>query len=433
MTLRPYQARAIDAVRKAYLEGARRILLVAPTGAGKTRMMAEIALGAVRKGGRVLWVTHRVELVEQASAALEALGIACGVILAGRDPTPDAVVQVCSVQTLTARGEAPDDVSVICLDEAHHATAGTWRAIVEAYPGIRMVIGATATPERGDRPLGDVFDRLVVACTVRDLQELGALVPCDIIRPPSALDGLAEKPVEAYRRFVNGQRAIVFASNVAHAEALAQQFAAVGIPAACVHGNTPTRQRKEILEGLASGRIRVVTNPQVLTEGFDCPALEAVIMARGCSAWCTWIQCIGRGLRPFPGKTKCTVLDLRGAVYQHGFPEDEREFSLTGTASKAVADLPALVSCSSCGATFRCGPSRCPRCGRAAPPPPMPKLTRAPLGRHVVAPPKEREAYFDELRKTARERGYRDGWIGAKFRARYGVWPRGLSVGRKAS
>ncbi len=439
MELRPYQERSIAGVRAAYRAGARRIVLVAPTGAGKTAMGVGVVAGALRKGRRILWLAHRRELVGQASARLDSIGARDhGILLAGdARANPKAAIQVGSVQTLTARGEAPP-ADIIILDEAHHAVAATWRDLAAAYPNAEMVLGLTATPERGDRtPLGDVFQALVAEIKMAELLEGGFLVPCDVLGPGAYQDDLAWEPIDALlthgrRRDGSLRPSILFGSSVKHAQELAVEARRRGLRAECVDGATSVDKREASLAAFAAGRLDVITNVFVLTEGFDCPAAEVVVVARGCSATGTLLQMIGRVLRPSPstGKARALWLDLRGLAWVHGLPSDERTYSLTGRAIRSSAaaneDLTPLRQCGACAAVFRWAPE-CPRCGARQPPRPAPKVKRAPLAEINAArviPDETKKKKFDELAATCRARGYAPGWVGMRFKSIYGHWPR---------
>lgn len=357
--LRPYQTEAVRRVRWQYKllrelhpNEPARIILVAPTGAGKTAMAGDFVQGAARKGSRTLWLAHRTELIDQAWARLRTIGIDAGVIMAERRARPDLAVQVASVQTITARKTAPDDIDIIVADEAHHAAAETWRAILEAYPNAKAVIGLTATPERSDgTALDPPFERMVVACQIGQLIEEGWLLPCDV-KSPSAIRGkrggylarkdLVQHPVDAYEQHCNGERAVCFTQYVIEAEQWAEEARRRGIEARAVHGQTPTKERSATLAGLADGRVKLVTNPMVLTEGWDCPAVSCAIIARGCSSMSLWLQMGGRVLRPSEGRAKtgerAKVIDLRGHVWVHGRFEEDREYSLKGKPMKKKDD-----------------------------------------------------------------------------------------------
>jgi DNA repair protein RadD len=187
LELRPYQTDVIDRLRAAALKH-RRVLLVAPTGSGKTVIASAIVHGAVAKGKRVLFLAHRRELIDQAVFKLWSSGIDAGVILAGRTPRPEQPVQVASTLTLWHRGfrgtamEAPP-ADVIVVDEAHHARARTYEEILEHYPDAK-ILGLTATPCRGDgRGLGNVFEVLVECPDVQALIDLGYLVTTKVYAP----------------------------------------------------------------------------------------------------------------------------------------------------------------------------------------------------------------------------------------------------------
>lgn len=372
ISLRPYQTRAIAACRAAYQRGRRAPLLVAPTGAGKTVIAAHVIHSATTLGNRSLFVAPRRELIGQTVRKLSDAGIwDVRVIQAANDTgRPDAPVIVGSIQTLTLPrwlGRLPQ-ADLVIADEAHHMAATQWSRLATAYPAARW-LGLTATPERADgKPLGDIFDDLIVAASVRELTDLGNLVPCRVFAPPRELDTaeLALDPVAAYQQHGAGGLAVVFCVTVEHAERTAADLNAAGVSAATVTGVMPAAQRAETLQRWAAGNVKVVTNCGVLTEGFDLPALSTAILARRFGHAGLFLQCVGRVLRPAPGKTHATVVDLAGSVHKHGPPELEREYSLTG---KAISSAPrdAIRQCPTCGAVFMMGPTACPSCGATLP------------------------------------------------------------------
>lgn len=435
--LYPHQARTVQQVRQAYREGARRICVVLPTGAGKTRLGMAICEGALAKGRRVLWLAHREELVDQASRSLAELGVEHGIIKAGRAAAPAAPVQVASVQTLAARPDALPPADIVIPDETHHAVADTWRAILARYPQLELLLGLTATPERGDKsPLGDIYDRLVVGATVRELQRTkrpdGAtiLVPCRVVAPAAYQLQLAEDPIVAlYQRArrVDGtiRPSLLFAGSVQEARALAGRAREQGIRAACVDGATESRQRASSLERFSAGDLDLLTNVQVLTEGFDAPRAEVAILARGCAAACTYLQIIGRVLRSSPstGKSDALLVDLRGVVHMHGLPDEERAYSLDGKAISR-ADKLALRQCPGCGAVFEAAAS-CPVCGaalgRVRAPARVQKAAVVEVDK--VTPMSRRHAYFVELCAMARAKGWKPAAVGIRYKSRFGTWP----------
>lgn len=241
--LRDYQQAAVTRVRDAMRAGGKRVVLVLPTGAGKTRTGSAIVERAVARGSRVVWLAHRTELIEQTAKTLHDFGLPVGVVAASSawPIDPSAPVQVCSVQTLLAREHRPP-ADLLVWDECHHASesAPTWAALLAAYPEVRT-LGLTATPERGDGSgLAPLFDQLVVGVTVRDLTEQGHLVPCEVSRPGRLLKPgeLARDPLEAYRADANGMQGFLFAKSVEEAQRYAEQFTAAGVRAVCVHAGT---------------------------------------------------------------------------------------------------------------------------------------------------------------------------------------------------
>ena len=420
--LRDIQRRALVSLRKEFAKGKRRILLVAPTGFGKTVLLAAMVAVHIARGGRVLVVVHRRELVAQTAAKLREAGVPrVGVIAAGQPADPDAPVQVAMIQTLLARGEYPA-ASLVILDECHHFLASAWRAVADHYADV-LTIGLTATPERADgTPLGDIFEVLVAAATIEELVALGHLVACDVIAPARETKTLCADEVDAYREHGGGRKALAFCANVKAARDLAERFNAAGIPAACVDGETPAAERDAILAAFERGDLQVVTNVFCLTEGWDCPSVEVLILARSCDSASTYLQMVGRVLRPSPetGKTSARLIDLRGVVHVHGLPDAPRTFSLQGRAI-TTGEAP-LKTCPECARTVAIATRVC-ACGYAFPVStcepdlaPLTKVQRADL---------ERTA-FEALADEARLRGYRPGWVAHRFVEKFGRFPRNL-------
>ena len=433
MKLHPFQAELVAQLRAVYAAGTTRALLQLGTGGGKTATASEILRMTVGRGRRAIFLAHLDSLIEDTHARLTAAGIPAGFIQADRPLDASAPVQVCSLATLHRRGEHPP-ADLVILDECHRAMAATVRPIIEAYPNAH-VLGLTATPQRGDgQPLGDIFEAMVSGPSNRWLTDHGFLAPCDVLAPGSyADDGLVLDPVAAYQAHTPGQRAIVFASNVAHAEDLAARFTLAGINAEVITGETSREDRARIRDAVTAGTVRVLVNVAVAVEGFDLPALEVVILARAFTVPGSFLQAIGRGLRPSKdtGKTKCTVIDLRGAVNLHGLPDEDRLWSLDGTAVRRLETMTALRRCKSCLAIFRPAVV-CPRCGaRAEALAKVPRvLTRGErLEKISGLPQAERDArYLAQLVHVARVRirmpEYRAAaWALEKFVAKFGREP----------
>ncbi len=362
MKLRAYQERAIADLRASYASGHRAPCLVLPTGAGKTVVASAIIRAAIKRGRRVLFLAHRVELIEQSVSKLEASEVTnVRMIRAAHDiGDPIAPVVVASIPTLASKRwrDRMPDVGLVIFDECHHVAAATWRKIADHYSDA-LLLGMTATPQRADgAALGDVFDDIVVGATVRELTDLGHLAPCRVQGPPTRLasNEIAMSPSDAYVRYANGQRAVVFCSTVEESERVAGEMP---VAAAVVHGGMPPSQRADVLARFRAGELRAVVNVYVLTEGWDDPGCAVCILNRNPQHDGTYLQMVGRVLRPHPGKTEAVVIDLCGSTIAHGAPSSERKYSLDGKAIDLVA--PNIQQCPDCGAVFeRAGV--CPYC-----------------------------------------------------------------------
>jgi DNA repair protein RadD len=368
MKLRPYQDRAITDLRAQYAAGRRAPCLVLPTGGGKTLIASEIIRSATGRGKRVLFLAHRKELIEQTVSKLERFGVTdVRMIQAARDVgSPVAPVTVASVQTLTKWSDRMPRADLVVFDEAHHVVAKSWASIADRYAGAHL-LGMTATPERSDgKPLGDIFDALVVGATVRELTDLGHLVSCRVFAPPLELETaqLALSPLEAYRKHGGDGRAVIFCVTVDHARAVADEMNAGGVPCEVVSGNGG--DRAAALQRFRVGTTKAIANVHVLTEGWDDPGAAVCILARKPEHAGTMLQMVGRVLRPDAGKTHATLIDLCGSVLEHGTPDMPRDYSLTGRAISKV-DRQAIRQCSHCAAVFAAGPLQCPICGAMMP------------------------------------------------------------------
>jgi superfamily II DNA or RNA helicase len=390
MQLRAYQSKAIEDLRNAYRAGAKAPLLVGPCGMGKTVIFTAIAQSAVARGRQVLILVHRRELLHQASRKLTEIGLDHGLIASGI-PATDHPVQVASVQTLARRLSGMDwQPSLVIIDEAHHASAGSWARILQQWPDAYR-LGVTATPCRLDgRGLSTAFDSLVLGPTVADLTATGYLSAARIYAPPVVADlsGLRRRAgdyaidqaatamdrptvtgdaIGHYSRLAAGQRAIAFCCSIAHAESVARSFNAAGISAATLLGNTPDRDA--VVAGFDAGSVQILVTVDVVSEGFDIPAAGCAILLRPTQSLGLYLQQVGRVLRPAPGKDAAVILDHVGNVTRHGFPDDHRQWTLEHGAPRASGPAaPSVRTCPQCFAAFKPAPI-CPACGHEQPAP----------------------------------------------------------------
>jgi superfamily II DNA or RNA helicase len=388
--------------------------------------------------------------------------------MAGQPYQPLFAVQVASVQTLhvrgikTARIEMPP-AKLVIVDEAHHVNAESWKAIVDAYPDA-YVLGFTATPCRGDgRGLGGVFETMVVGPSVQELIDLGFLVPTRVYAPTSIdVKGVktqggdyvaAQLEERVNTRKVVGDicgtllnhratwsRALIFTPGVASSMHIRDELLKVGIRAAHIDGTTPKAERDAILAAFARGEIEVLCNCMVLTEGYDCPDVDCVVIARPTKNIGLYLQMCGRGLRPSPGKEFCLVLDHADCTRRHGFAEDPIEWTLDpdkkAGKNKAVSKDDKdhgsrIIECPSCSTLMTRGQA-CPACGFKPARQPKALLTEdgelGLLGRDKRARAKEwsveqKVDFYAQLRWIALDRGYADGWAWHKYRARFDKGP----------
>ena len=386
MQLRPYQEAMIFEARQALAEY-RSILMVAATGAGKTALTVSMMAGAAARGKTSMFCVHRDTLLTQTSRALWEQKLPHGIIAAGKVMT-NMPVQVASVQTLVRRLDKIKQPDLIVIDEAHRASAGTYRKIIEAYPGAKIV-GLTATPSRTDGSgLNDIFQTLVLGPSVAELIDGGYLSPYRIYAPPTAVDMLRvkmkmgdfdiaqmeeilDKPtitgdaVGHYRRIGAGKRCVVMCATVKHAMHVKDAYNAAGISAEHMDGTTLSAERQKILARLESGRTLVLTSVDLLIEGVDVPGIEVVQWLRPTASLIIYMQGNGRGFRKADGKTELIILDHVGNTHRHGLPDDIREWTLEGTKNskrKKQQDDTGIKQCPECFAMYRFKPA-CPSCG----------------------------------------------------------------------
>lgn len=413
------------------LDGDHLFLLGDFTVTHNTRSCSELVRRHLDKGGRVLWCAHREELVGQAFDTMEGFGLNVGCISAKgvRPPNKHRPVQVASTQTLATRGIYPEGITMLVLDEVHHYASDQWVKVVNHYREQHIiVIGLTATPAREDgRSLGDLFDTMVLGPTVAQLQAEGVLVPCTIVDPGHRLrpGTLAQSPVEAYKANTPTGKAIVFAPNVKAATFFTEEFATAGIKAAMVTGAMKDGDRNKVFSDYSNRKIDVLVNVGVATEGYDDPPTDTIILARGIGSLVLYTQIIGRGLRTWPGKPKCTVLDLFGCVHTFGPPDEEREYSLEGEGMCRKGAVRKEQFCKVCGNLMTNG-AICEVCANEKNGPQLPQILNIQLHKYTAKlreTPDQRKAYYFRLLAQASDKGYKEGFAAQKSKAIYGVWP----------
>ncbi|MBP2583003.1 superfamily II DNA or RNA helicase [Streptomyces sp. PvR006] len=346
---RPYQREAIAALRQGWAAGPNRLAVVLPTGAGKTVVFSNLISECLPQmnGQRALVIAHREELIEQAAAKVRAVrpDLRVGIVKAERDEHHDVDVIVASVQTLAVekRRQAIRDIGLVIVDECHHAAARTYMDVLDhfgAWRGI-PVAGFTATLTRTDGGLAEVWQDVAYTLDILDMISDGHL--CDVrgkritvdtldldkvrTRGGDLVDGQLGRALEdsgaldaiaaAYVDHAPDRPGVVFTPTVATAQAAAESLRSAGITAAPVWGDMGRDERRETLAQYTAGDVQVLTNCMVLTEGFDAPHTSCIVVARPTKSPGLYVQMVGRGLRPAPGKTDALLLDVMGSATRH--------------------------------------------------------------------------------------------------------------------
>jgi superfamily II DNA or RNA helicase len=448
--LRPYQQTIVDDVRAAIRSGKRKVLIQLPTGGGKTALASYMVHGAAQdRGHACLWLTHRRELINQASRTFHNYDIPHGIIQGG---SYDArhLVQIGSVQTVARRLDRIAASRMICWDEVHHLGAAQWDQIFQHYPHA-VHIGLTATPQRLDgKGLGRWFDTMVEGPSVSNLIEIGALSQYRMFAPSTpdltgiktiggdyngaSLAQIMDKPsvvgdaLDHYQRHSSGKRAVIFAVSIAASQNIVAQFRGAGIAAEHVDGTTPSHERDAAIARFVSGETLVLSNVDLFGEGFDVPAIETVIDLAPTKSLSKVLQRWGRALRPADGKDHALLFDHAGNSLRHGLPDDEREWSLDDkikTAGPRKANEQPVRQCPDCFRVYRPAPV-CPGCGAQAP------ITAREVEQikgelaevtqrqeRVTRSRQEGQCQtLDDWQKLARERGYAPGWAYHRWQAR---------------
>ena len=336
---RTYQTQAVSSVMNSYYRGQKKMLLHLPTGAGKT-VIATLIIEKflqIPGVGKVLFLAHRKEIVDQTVEKIAFhLGSDLVSIEQGRRRSTDSRIVVASVQSLVRRLDSfsPEEYGLIICDECHHIYAKTWTETVSLFQKLSdtVLIGMSATPKRTDgRDSVDVFGETVFSITLDMLQDLGFLVPIEYYTAEAKIDlshiglrqgdfqtkrlsevmnskEILELTLKAWLEKGRTKKTIVFCASLSHADNLTWLFQHHGIPAATISGYT--KDRGAILEQFRAGEIQIITNYGVLTEGFDDPSIECVLLARPTTSPLVYHQCLGRGLRPHPDKKSCIVIDI---------------------------------------------------------------------------------------------------------------------------
>jgi len=384
--LRPYQRDFIDAVRNQFLHNHKKVVGVAPCGAGKTIMTGWMIKESLNRGKRSIFFVHRRELIEQTSKTFTALDIPHGIIAADLPSDLNLPVQIASVQTLARRLNSIPAPDFLICDECHHILANTYKQVLDAFPNAYL-LGVTATPQRmGGITLCDVFTSMVQSLSVSQLIDKGNLTPFEYLAPDIGVDldnvrsksgefvnsdlehEMSDKKiiggiVENYVKYAHGKAAICYCVNVRHSKTVAKAFQNAGISAAHCDGETPKRERAAIVDAFRRGDINVLCNAELFGEGFDVPHCQAVILARPTQSLTLHVQQSMRSMRPDPNDPNkvAIIIDHVQNWTRHGLPDDDRDWSLNPNERDEKKKKPRI--CPKCNLVVSYKAHSCPRCG----------------------------------------------------------------------
>lgn len=452
ISLRPDQTKGVDDIRASFREH-QAVLFRAPCRFGKTVVSAYIAKSASDRRKKVIFACHRDAILQQTAKTFARFGVKHGFIAAGYAANPFALAQVASADTLRNRLEALKDCALLVVDECHLWNSRTRKLIIDAAKAAgAKVLGLSATPIRLDgKPLADLFDDMVLGPCEADLIEAGNLASYRAFAPhrpdlsgvktrmgdyvTADVEDKLDKPaihgdaVATWKKYAEGLRTVVYAISRAHGKHVLDAYLAAGVKAAYIDGETPKGEQVRIINALADGRVHVLVSVELLTTGFDLGSIvgrdvtiQCVQLLRPTKALQLAIQMMMRCMTPWDGVS--VILDHVNIIMNadgttnHGFPDDEREWSLEGSRAKrqeGLADLN-IKQCSKCLAAYRSSLPRCPECSSEG----IVKERKvlevegelAEIQRQAQERKQIRSARdVDAVAAIAIERGYKPGWI----------------------
>lgn len=370
-----YQQKIVDETREKLRQGNKGVLIVSPPGSGKSVIIGEIARLATLKGSRVLFTVHRQELVDQITNTFNKMGV---------NPNLRTIMTVGKVKHRLSELPKPN---LIIVDESQHTRAKTYTDILDYYDNVPR-LGFSGSPWRmNGQGFDDIYPAMVEGPSVKWLIDNYHLAPFTYYAPQT-LEGFKKRngeydkksvdevlgskifgdAVSSYLSNANGKQAILYAHSVEYAKRYAVAFEDAGINAASVDGKTPKTERNRIINDFRSGKLKVLCNNDLISEGFDVPNCEVVIMCRPTASLVLYLQQSMRCMRYVDDK-QAMIIDHVGNYVRFGLPDDDREWSLTGRNSKGKVDAPDIHTCQYCYQVFYdwTADNRCPYCGELKP------------------------------------------------------------------
>src|SRR5690625_4352587 len=371
--LHDYQQNLVDKARQSYVDGYVSPCIVAPCGSGKSMVISEIARMTTLGGNRVLFLVHRRELVDQIRETFI------------NNNVDMQLVELGMVQTIVRRLDKTNKPDLIITDENHHSLAASYRKIYDHFSDV-LKLGFTATPIRlNGSGLGDINDVLIEEVSAKWLIENNYLSPYKYYAPKlidteslklnnmrefsstSINDTMSENKIygdviKHYQELANNQQAIVYSHSVEASEEVAAEFNDAGYSAAHIDGKTPKVERDEIINKFRDMEIQILTNVDIIGEGFDVPDCSVVIMLRPTQSLSLYIQQSMRGMRYRPNKTSI-IIDHVDNVRRHGLPDMDRTWSLEGKKKTSKESEVSIKECLNCFAVYTPEYLVCPFCG----------------------------------------------------------------------
>ena len=363
-SLRPYQQKAKREIFESWDE-VDNVMFQMPTGTGKTRLFTSIISDInkysiqIREGVKILIVAHRTELIDQIDKHLDKYKVPHNIIAGGREKNYKFPVTIASIQTITNTHNIRDakklNVQFVIIDEAHHALAASYKKLWEMYPNAKR-LGVTATPWRmNHQSFTDLFDKLVMSMPIKDFIKQGYLASYKYfsLRDNSyiqkTIDGIEldrfgeykessmeEKMdigsiraqlLDSYLSLAEGKKGIIYAINIAHARHICEEYENAGYKVVSIDSKTPSAERNQLVKDFRKGLIDIIVNVDIFSEGFDCPDIEFIQLARPTCSLVKYLQQVGRGLRPTENKHNCVILDNVGMYSKFGLPDARRHWN----------------------------------------------------------------------------------------------------------
>lgn len=362
-TLRSYQQKAKRDIFESW-DKVDNVMFQMPTGTGKTRLFTSLINDIneyskkKKEPVKILIIAHRTELIKQIVERLQEYKVPCGMIAGREERNYKLPVQVASIQTLTHPNnlEAAKKLKAqfIIIDEAHHVLALTYKKLWELYPESKK-LGVTATPWRmNHQSFLDLFDSLICSMPIKDFIKQGFLSPykyyslkensfiqktIDEIKldrfgeyseksmeEKMDIGSIRAQLLKSYLSFAKGKKGIIYAINIKHASHISQEYRAAGYRTVSIDSQTPASQRDKYVDDFKKGKIDIIVNVDIFSEGFDCPDIEFIQLARPTRSLVKYLQQVGRGLRPVENKENCIILDNVGMYSRFGLPDEIRDW-----------------------------------------------------------------------------------------------------------